>query len=316
MMLKTNSKRSRRSRVLYVLPMIALALSAFATPEFKTASNLIEQTVNASSNIFTLKGTVPNELNVNHLLVYVNRYGQTEMPKPIDSIYVKDGKFEFSEEFDQPYSGMLRSVKKDGTLGEYFMEFFFVPGEVCKIDVKGEGLNEFVLSGSKFYRDWEAFAQFYEKARKKAIALGGAGDEEYNASLADYNRRHKGEEGSLMYQCVWLANSNMNFSIFDDIQGGRFKRYIQHRKIQYNKETVIDIHIDNEDKLSCGINHAKLEPISPKDMMELLSKHRGEPTVINITSEKEFDHMEHVVREASRKNNLLKINYEAKPKSD
>ena len=316
MMLKTNSKRSRRSRVLYVLPMIALALSAFATPEFKTASNLIEQTVNASSNIFTLKGTVPNELNVNHLLVYVNRYGQTEMPKPIDSIYVKDGKFEFSEEFDQPYSGMLRSVKKDGTLGEYFMEFFFVPGEVCKIDVKGEGLNEFVLSGSKFYRDWEAFAQFYEKARKKAIALGGAGDEEYNASLADYNRRHKGEEGSLMYQCVWLANSNMNFSIFDDIQGGRFKRYIQHRKIQYNKETVIDIHIDNEDKLSCGINHAKLEPISPKDMMELLSKHRGEPTVINITSEKEFDQMEHVVREASRKNNLLKINYEAKTKSD
>ncbi len=316
MMLKTNSKRSRRSRVLYVLPMIALALSAFATPEFKTASNLIEQTVNASSNIFTLKGTVPNELNVNHLLVYVNRYGQTEMPKPIDSIYVKDGKFEFSEEFDQPYSGMLRSVKKDGTLGEYFMEFFFVPGEDCKIDVKGEGLNEFTLSGSKFYRDWEAFAQFYEKARKKAIALGGAGDEEYNASLADYNRCHKGEEGSLMYQCVWLANSNMNFSIFDDIQGGRFKRYIQHRKIQYNKETVIDIHIDNEDKLSCGINHAKLEPISPKDMMELLSKHRGEPTVINITSEKEFDQMEHVVREASRKNNLLKINYEAKTKSD
>ncbi len=79
--------------------------------------------------------------------------------------------------------------------------------------------------------------------------------------------------------------------------------------------TVIDIHIDSEDRLSCGINHAKPEPISPKDLMKLLAKHREEPTVINITSEKEFDQMEHVVREASRKNNMLRMNYEVKPKS-
>ena len=83
-----------------------------------------------------------------------------------------------------------------------------------------------------------------------------------------------------------------------------------------NNVTVIDIHIDSEDRLSCGINHAKPEPISPKDLMKLLAKHREEPTFINITSEKEFDQMEHVVREASRKNNLLKINYEAKPKGN
>ena len=50
--------------------------------------------------------------------------------------------------------------------------------------------------------------------------------------------------------------------------------------------------------------------------MELLSRYSGKPTVINITSEKEFNQMEHVVREASRKNNLLKINYNAKPKSN
>ena len=119
-----------------------------------------------------------------------------------------------------------------------------------------------------------------------------------------------------MYQCMWLANSNMNFSIFDDIQGGRFKRYIQHRKIQYGKETVIDIHIDSEDKLSCGVNQAKPEPVSPKEMMELLAGHKGEPTVINITSEKELSQMKHVIREASRKNEHLKINYEVKPKNN
>ena len=316
MMLKTNSKRSRRSRVLYVLPMIALALSAFATPEFKTASNFIEQTVKHTDNIFMLKGKVASNLNVNRYLVYIWNYNPNEMPQLIDSVDVKDGKFDFSINLDQPYSGMLKAVKNDGSTGTFNLEFLFVPGEDCKIDVKGEGLNEFVLSGSKFYRDWEAFGQFYNKAKKKAIALNGAGDDEYFASLADYNRRHKGEEGSLMYQCMWLANSNMNFSIFDDIAGGRFKRYIQHRKIQYNKETVIDIHIDSEDKLTCGINHAKPEPINPKDLMELLSKYSGESTVINFSSDKELDNMEHVIREALRKNEHLKINYEVKPKGN
>ncbi|MBQ9294511.1 MAG: hypothetical protein IJ219_06245 [Bacteroidaceae bacterium] len=315
MMHKTKPKGSRRSRVLYVLPMIALALSAFATPEFQTATGLIERTVKPSASTFTLEGKVPKSLSVSHYLIYIWDYAeQGAMPKPADTVEVRNGRFEYSCNLDQPYSGMLQAIHKDGTAGKYFIEFLFVPGEECKIDVRGEGLNEFTLGGSKFYRDWEAFAQFYEKAKKKAIALNGAGDDEYFASIADYNRRHKGEEGSLMYQCMWLAYSNMDFSIFDDIQGGRFKRYIQHRKIQYGKQTVIDIHIDSEDKLSCGINHAKPEPISPKDMMELLNKHKGEPTVINLTSEKALDGMEHIVREACRKDEHLRINYEVKPK--
>ena len=50
--------------------------------------------------------------------------------------------------------------------------------------------------------------------------------------------------------------------------------------------------------------------------MELLAGHKGEPTVINITSEKEFSQMKHVVREASRKNEHLRINYEVKPKGN
>jgi hypothetical protein len=315
MMHKTDSKR-RRSRVLYVLPMIALALSAFATPKFQTATGLIEQTVKPSSSTFSLQGKVSNALNVDHYLIYIWNYDMNEMPQLVDSVKVIKGKFKFSINLDQPYSGMIKTVKKDGTTGRFYLEFLFVPGEDCKIDVKGEGLNEFTLSGSKFYRDWQAFGDFYQKARDRAIALRGAGDEEYIASLADYNRRHKGEEGSLMYQCMWLAHSNMNFSIYDDIQGGRFKRYIQHRKIQYGKETVIDIHIDSEDKLTCGINHAKPEPINPKDLMELLSKYSGESTVINFSSDKKLDNMEHIIREASRKNEHLRINYEVKPKGN
>ncbi len=314
MMHKTNPKRSKRSRVLYFLPMIALALSAFATSEFQSASNFIEQTVKPSSNDFTLRGQVPNDFNVDHYLIYIWDYAQQEVPQPVDSVKVKNGRFEYTTTLDQPYSGMLKAVRKDGTTGDFFLEFLFVPGEECEIQVKGESFNEFTLGGSKFYRDWNAFGQFYENTKKKALAMDGKGDDEYIASLADYNRRHKGEEGSLMYQCMWLANSAMDFSMFDDIQGGRFKRYIQHRKIQYNKETVIDIHIDSQDRLYCGINHSKAEPISPKDLMDKLNKYSGEPTVINFTSEKELDHMEQVIREASRKNEHLKINYEVKSK--
>ena len=102
MMLKTTPPRSRRSLVLYVLPMIALALSAFATSEFQSASELIEQKVNATSNTFTLKGTVPKELNVDHYLVYIWDYTDNVHPDPIDTVYVKDGKFEFSEDLTNP----------------------------------------------------------------------------------------------------------------------------------------------------------------------------------------------------------------------
>lgn len=316
MMLKTNSKRSRRSRVLYVLPMIALALSAFATPKFQTATGLIEQTVKPSASTFTLEGKVPEALNIDRYIVYIWDYGQDMMSQPVDTLEVKKGRFEYSCDLDQPYSGRLQAIHRDGSAGAYLVDFFFVPGEQCRIDILGEKFGEFRLDGSKFYRDWQAFDNFYQKAKDKAIASRGAGDDEYFASIADYNRRHKGEEGSLMYQCMWLANSNMNFSIFDDIQGGRFKRFIQHRKIQYGKQTVIDIHIDSEEKLTCGINHAKLVPVSPKDLMEVLDKHSGEPTVINITSEKELDQLAHIVREAARKNSQLKINYEVKRKED
>lgn len=51
MMLNSNPSPWRRSRVLYVIPVAALALSAFATPEFKNASVLIEETVQTQDKI-------------------------------------------------------------------------------------------------------------------------------------------------------------------------------------------------------------------------------------------------------------------------
>ena len=316
MMHKTTSKLSRRYRVLYVLPMIVITLSAFATPEFQTASDFIEQTISNRSNTFTLKGTVAEELNVDKFLIYIWDYANNvDWPQPIDSVYVKSGKFEYSKSLDQPYSGMLQIIHKDGTKGKFFLEFLFVPGEDCKIDVKGEGLNEFTLGGSKFYSDWEAFAQFYKKEYEKAIALQGAGDDAFFASIADYNRKHKDEEGCIMYQYMW-RHANMDFSIADGIKDGRFSRYIIYRKLmnEMSKEEIrkgVFIYIDSESKLYIKKkNENQLNPVSPKELLETLSEYKYEPITIDIISEKEIDNMENMVKEACRKNNLLKINYQ------
>ena len=51
MMLNSNPSPWMRSRVLYVIPVAALALSAFATPEFKNASDLIEENVQIEDKV-------------------------------------------------------------------------------------------------------------------------------------------------------------------------------------------------------------------------------------------------------------------------
>ena len=314
MMLKTNPHRSRRSRVLYLLPMIALALSAFATSEFQTASDFIEQTVKATPTTFTLKGTVPNELNVDHYLIYINQYGQTGMPDPIDSVYVKNGKFEYSEEFDQPYSGMLRAVKKDGSLGEQFQEIFFVPGESCNMDIYGTKFEDFNVGGSKFYRDWAAFKEFYLKERQKAIDLQGEGDNEFYAAIDDYNRKHKDEEGCIMYQYMWRY-WGMDYSIADGIQEGRFKNYILymkqgHEKSSEKSKNKVNILINSDGKILLQKKgEERYTRVSPKEFIEELSKYKFEQTIVDIISEKPIDGMENMVKEVARKNNLLKINY-------
>ena len=321
MMFKTNPHRSRRSRVLYLLPMIALALSAFGTSEFQTASEFIEQTVKFTPTTFTLKGTVKKELNVDHYLVYIWDYTDNVNPDPIDTVYVKYGKFEFSKELDQPYSGMLRAVLKDGTLGEQNQEIFFVPGETCNMELYGTKFEDFNVSGSKFYRDWAAFKEFYHKERKKLIDLQGAGEEAYRAAIADYNRKHKDEEGCIMYQYMWMVpviafgKAAWDLSIADGIQEGRFKNYINYRRSQVRDmeeewKNEVEIYITKDEKLFVRQkSEQNYKPINPKELMQMLSKYKNEPTIVNIISDKEMEHLEQVAKEACRKNNLLKINY-------
>ena len=159
------------------------------------------------------------------------------------------------------------------------------------------------------------------KERQKAIDLQGAGDKAYYAAIADYNRKHKNEEGCIMYQYMWLVagiadgKAAWDLSIADGIQEGRFKNYINYRRSQVRDmeeewKNEVHIHITDDEKLfirNKGEHGYKL--VNPKELMQMLSKYKYEPTIINIHSEKELPNMEHVVKEACRKNNLLKINY-------
>jgi hypothetical protein len=217
---------------------------------------------------------------------------------------------------------MLRAVLKDGTLGEQNQEIFFVPGETCNMELYGTKFEDFNVSGSKFYRDWAAFKEFYLKERQKAIDLQGAGDKAYKEAIAEYNRKHKDEEGCIMYQYMWLVagiadgKAAWDLSIADGIQEGRFKNYINFRRSQVRDmeedyKTKVWIWITKDEKLLVRQKgEYEFKPINPKDLMEMLSKYKYEPTNITITSEKELPHLENAVKEACRKNNLLKINYQ------
>ncbi|MBO7137117.1 MAG: hypothetical protein J6V92_01470, partial [Bacteroidaceae bacterium] len=153
------------------------------------------------------------------------------------------------------------------------------------------------------------------------IDLQGAGDKAYYAAIADYNRKHKNEEGCIMYQYMWLipsyyeGKSRWDLSIADGIQEGRFKNYINFRRMQARSheeeyKNEVEIYIDGDEKLFIRKKgEQKHEPVNPKELMQILSKYKYEPTTVNIISFKGLPNMEHVAKEACRKNNLLKINY-------
>ena len=92
MMLKTNPKQWMHSRVLYVIPVATLALSAFATSEFQTASQVIEETVQAPVEK-PLSDSIPaiqpgNEIKVlingaNEMLIKTSKDSRFEHVQPV-----------------------------------------------------------------------------------------------------------------------------------------------------------------------------------------------------------------------------------------
>ena len=206
MMLKTNPNRSRRSRVLYLLPMIALALSAFATSEFSKASSVIEDVVQQN------KETV--------IELYINSKSEITWC----SI---DGKIVDPEE------------------GKKIMEGKYDAGKHYILNITSE------VALPKVEREFKSPHRSNIKIKYKVVPKD-------NAS---------------------------------------------------SKASNIRIHIDSEGNLFSSLDDAELKPMAPVELMQLISQHKDAPTIISITSDKKMEQMENMVKEAARKNNLLKINY-------
>ena len=215
MMLKTNPHRSRRSRVLYLLPMIALALSAFATSEFSKASSVIEDVVQ--------KPTPDDERIV--IDCYINS-------KPEVTKFTYNGKEMDPVEGEKILKGRLR-----------------------------EGVKATVNLTTE-------------------------------VALPKLEREIKN---------ITNPNLTINYKVVpkDDAS---------------SKTGNIRIHIDSEGKLFSSIDNAELKPITSVELMQLISKYKDTESIISITSEKKMEQMENLVKEACRKNNLLKINYKVQNK--
>ena len=206
MMLKTNPHRSRRSRVLYLLPMIALALSAFATSEFSKASSVIEDVVQQN------KETV--------IELYINS-------KPDITWCSIDGKIVDPEEGKKIMEGKLDASK------HYILN---ITSEVALQKVEQEIKNPL------------------------------------------------------------RPNIKINYKVVPKDEASSTARDIH-------------IHIDSEGNLSSSIDDAELKPITPVELMQLISHHKNGPAIVSISTDKKMEQLEHVVKEACRKNNQLKINY-------
>ena len=206
MMLKTNPHRSRRSRVLYLLPMIALALSAFATSEFSKASSVIEDVVQQN------KETV--------IELYINS-------KPDITWCSIDGKIVDPEEGKEIMEGKLDASK------HYILN---ITSEVALQKVEQEIKNPL------------------------------------------------------------RPNIKINYKVVPKDEASSTARDIH-------------IHIDSEGNLSSSIDDAELKPITPVELMQLISHHKNGPAIVSITTDKKMEQLEHVVKEACRQNNLLKLNY-------
>lgn len=209
-MLKTNPHRSRRSRVLYLLPMIALALSAFATSEFSKASSVIEDVVQ--------KPTPDGERIV--IDCYINS-------KP----------------------------------------------EVTKFTYNGKEMNP--VEGEKILKG---------RLREGVKATVNLTTE---VALPKVEREIKN-----------LTNPNLTIN---------YK--VVPKEDASDKTGNIRIHIDSEGKLFSSIEGAELKPITSVELMQLISKYKDTESIISITTDKKMEQMENLVKEACRKNNLLKINY-------
>lgn len=195
---------------------------------------------------FTIDGTVAEEIKDSAYLVYISDANYNFSQIPDDTIYVKDKKFSFTSDIDEPRLLNLHAIFEGGELAPAYVDMILVPNETAKLKVCN-GFYE--LDGSKFYNEWNNFKQMLADQRdliNPLIEKLNKADQEkdtatfntlyeeykqaamkYNNSIPAYIKEHNDEEGAFIYICFGGGGA-MQFadSISDNVRNGRFKKYI------------------------------------------------------------------------------------------
>lgn len=174
-----------------------------------------------------LQGTINPGLGYDHLLLYIINVENPDFDADY-IIKVKKDKFSFKMNTDSPVPVMLKGVRPDNSVGEY-QELWLVPGQTCKIQIEGDRWNQFTVSGSDFYQQW----QFTKDAFDKMHELLHAGEEaqeadrKYVASIKTFQMEHAKDIGSVIYQLHWKILGLTIEMIPQDALEGLFKDYFK-----------------------------------------------------------------------------------------
>lgn len=230
MMNKKKSNPWMRSKVLYIIPLALLTLSAFATPQKEEVAQngnsgikKTHQTSKKAKANFELNIRVTEGIGDSGYLI--NLWDEHQYRKQVGEISVKDRKSFYSQYLDKPYLADVVATFPDGSVCTHCMRFPFVPGEKAQLEVRN---GSFYLSGTGFYGEWIKADELVENARKYHTA------EETQQMLTNYLKEHGNEEGCAMYFII--RSSHMGASqlspdilrqyIPKSIINGRFKDII------------------------------------------------------------------------------------------
>lgn len=172
---------------------------------------------------FKVDITVSQGINDSGYLVSMYDKGM-ERRTQIADIPVVNRKASFATYVDEPRMVDLTATFPDGSICTHCMRFPFVPGEHAEVKVMN---GTFYLTGTTFYKQYGDADELIENAGKYHK------QEETQALLLDYLKKHADEEGCVMrYMHHDVLSRETILSIIPDkVRNGRFKDFLQFKNI-------------------------------------------------------------------------------------
>lgn len=167
------------------------AISLFnGEPNVTLLANIMKAKEKKQKPNFRINVTVSQGIgDCGYLVSLLNKYQYQS--SIIDEITVnKDRKAAFSMHLDERQVGDLTAIFPDGSICTHCVRFPFVPGETAEVKVKN---GTFHLSGTGFYKEWEAASELVDNAEKYHK------ESETKELITEYFKEHATEKGCLAY---------------------------------------------------------------------------------------------------------------------